>query len=149
MNKKSFTALGIAAIVIIGGGVVASTVKSKNDKEVALNVAMKAEEAMTMIKGSYSAYDPAKLVNAEKGKVVLNFSASWCPTCVEANKNFRASATPEGLTLLEVDYDNSTDLKRKYGVTYQHTFVQVDKNGNLLKKWSGTSTYDELLKQTV
>jgi len=51
--------------------------------------------------------------------------------------------------LLKVDYDKSTDLKRKYGVTYQHTFVQVDKGGHLLKKWSGTSTYDELLKQTV
>ena len=102
-----------------------------------------------MIKGSYSAFDPAKIANAATGKVVLDFSASWCPICQESDKNFKASPTPQGLTLLKVDYDTSTELKRKYGVTYQHTFVQVDKNGKLLKKWSGTSTYDELLKQTV
>ena len=102
-----------------------------------------------MVKGSYSAFDPAKISNAANGKVILDFSASWCPICQKSDKNFKASATPEGLTLLKVDYDNSTELKKKYGVTYQHTFVQVDKDGNLLKKWSGTSTYGELLKQTV
>ena len=110
---------------------------------------MKKSEAMKVIKGSYSEYDPSKLSNAEHGTVILNFSASWCPSCVEADKNFNAAPTPEGLTLLKVDYDKSTDLKRKYGVTYQHTFVQVDKNGNLLKKWSGSFTYADLLKQTV
>lgn len=113
----------------------------KTKKTVASNTAMS--------KGSYSAYDPAKIANAASGKVVLDFSASWCPICQESEKNFIATATHAGLTLLKVDYDTSTDLKRKYGVTYQHTFVQVDKNGKLLKKWSGTSTYEDLLKQTV
>ena len=102
-----------------------------------------------MVKGSYSAYDSSKIANAAHGIVVLDFSATWCPTCVEADKNFKASSTPDGLTLLKIDYDTSTELKRKYGVTIQHTFVQVDKNGKLLKKWIGSSTYDELLKQTV
>ena len=191
MNKKSLTALGIAAIVILGAGTAFGADTSAKDKKMAQELAMKkadaamkradamkkADAAMKradamkkakaakkktnvvlntdpagtamMVKGSYIAYDPAKIVNAAHGKVVLDFSASWCPICQEADKNFKASATPEGLTLLKVDYDNSTDLKRKYGVTIQHTFVQVDKDGNLLKKWSGTVTYNELLKQTV
>ncbi len=116
--------------------------------------AMKQDEAMAkkdgetmMVKGSFSDYDPAKLANAEKGKVVLFFSAAWCPVCREANKNFNASAAPDGLTLLKLDYDNSTELKKKYGVTYQHTYVQVDKDGKLLKKWSGSKTYAELEEQ--
>ena len=111
--------------------------------------AMKSPGTEMMVKGSYTAYDPTKLANAAHGKVVLNFSAPWCPTCVEADKNFKASTTPDGLTLLKVDYDTSTELKRKYGVTIQHTFVQVDKNGKLLKKWGGSLTYDELLKQSL
>jgi len=36
------------------------------------------------------------------------------------------SEIPENVNLLKVDYDNSTDLKEKYGVTMQHTFVLVD-----------------------
>ena len=30
-----------------------------------------------------------------------------------------------------------TALRQKYGVTYQHTFVKVDKDGNQIKKASG------------
>lgn len=107
----------------------------------------KTHEADTMVKGSYSDYDLAKLANAERGKVVLFFHAPWCPTCREADNNFKASAAPEGLTLLKTDYDSSNDLKKRYGVTYQHTYVQVDKNGDLIKKWSGSTTYDQLEKQ--
>ena len=105
----------------------------------------KEADKMGMIKGSYSDYDASKLSNAEHGTVILFFNATWCPTCVAANKNFNGSTPPDGLTLLKVDYDDSTDLKRKYGVTYQHTFVQVDKTGKLLKKWNGSKTYDELI----
>lgn len=101
----------------------------------------------TVAKGSYTDFDYAKLANAEHGKVVLFFHAPWCPTCREADKNFNASETPDGLTLLKVDYDSSGDLKKKYGVTYQHTFVQVDKDGNLLKKWSGSHDYNDIKAQ--
>ncbi len=99
------------------------------------------------LKGSFSDYDEAKLANAEKGDVVLFFSAPWCPVCQQANKNFTSSATPDGLTLLKVDYDSSTELKKRYGVTYQHTYVQVDKDGKQIKKWSASKTYDDIKTQ--
>lgn len=108
-----------------------------------------ANNAAAMAKGSYTTYDQAKLANAESGKVVLFFHAPWCPTCKEANKNFEASTAPNGLTLLKVDYDSSNDLKKKYGVTYQHTFVQVDKDGNLLKKWNGSNGYDDIKAEEI
>lgn len=44
---------------------------------------------------------------------------------------------PENMVLMKTDYDTYTELKKKYGVTYQHTFVQVDENGNELTKWNG------------
>jgi len=90
--------------------------------------------------GSYENYDAEKLQLTNSGDVVLFFSASWCPACREADANFKTGSIPSNLKILKVDYDTSAELKKKYGVTYQHTFVQVDANGNLIKKWSGSAT---------
>jgi hypothetical protein len=51
------------------------------------------------------------------------------------------------VSILKVDYDKETELKKKYGVTYQHTLVQVDKDGNLIKKWSGSPTLTKLVSE--
>ena len=101
-----------------------------------------------MVLGSYEIYSPEKLVKADAGKVVLFFRASWCPTCkaLDANLKTNLNSIPEGVTILDVDYDNSAELKKKYGVTYQHTLVEVDSKGNMLKKWSGGETLDSVLK---
>lgn len=102
---------------------------------------MEKEDAM-MSKGSYETYAASKLSKAQNGDVVLFFRASWCPTCkaLDANIRANASAIPGGLTILDVDYDNSSELKKKYAVTYQHTLVQVAADGSLIKKWSGSSS---------
>jgi hypothetical protein len=42
--------------------------------------------------------------------------------------------------VFKTDYDTSNDLKTKYGVTYQHTFVQIDSSGNAITKWVGGDT---------
>ncbi len=110
---------------------------------------MKKDEAM-MVKGaSYEAYSPEKIAYAEKGNVVLFFRAGWCPTCRTVDADIKANLKniPANLTILDVDYDNSSELKKKYGVTYQHTFVQVDANGNLIKKWMGGSTLASVIAQ--
>lgn len=105
----------------------------------------------TMLKaGSYEAYAPEKVMLASATHdVVLFFRASWCPTCRTVDADIKASLSkiPSSLTILDVNYDDSTALKQKYGVTYQHTFVQVDKDGNLIKKWSGSSTLAALVSE--
>jgi thioredoxin 1 len=99
--------------------------------------------------GSYENYDKAKLANAQDGNVVLFFNASWCPDCRATVNDINANLgdIPSDLTILSVDYDTYTDLRKQYGVTYQHTFVQVDENGNQLKKWSGSFTLDDIVSQ--
>jgi thiol-disulfide isomerase/thioredoxin len=72
--------------------------------------------------------------------VVLFFHASWCPKCQDTDASAKAGMPP-GLTLVKVDYDGANELRQKYGVTLQHTFVQVDDSGKALKKWVGT--YDD------
>ena len=44
---------------------------------------------------------------------------------------------PKGVVVLKTDYDSEQELTDKYGVTYQHTFVVVDSEGNEIKKWNG------------
>jgi thiol-disulfide isomerase/thioredoxin len=72
--------------------------------------------------------------------VVLFFHASWCPKCRDTDSSAK-SGMPSGLTLVKVDYDSATKLRQQYGVTLQHSFVQIDENANSLKKWVGT--YDD------
>ncbi len=109
-----------------------------------------ADKGDVMMKsGSYEAYSADKIARAETGDVVLFFHASWCPSCRGLNTHIESNlkAIPEGLTILKTDYDKETELKKKYGVTYQHTLVQVDKDGNMIKKWSGGATLENLLSQ--
>jgi len=108
---------------------------------------MKMDGTMKM-KGSYEAYTPEKLAWANSGKVVLFFRASWCPTCKALDADIKAHMAniPEGVYILDVDYDNSAELKQKYGVTMQHTLVQVDAKGNMITKWSGGNTLDSVVK---
>lgn len=83
--------------------------------------------------------------NSSADKIVLFFYANWCPTCrpVDAELKQRLTEIPAGIEIYRVNYnDDETDeaekaLAQKYGVTYQHTFVQVDKNGNEITKWNG------------
>lgn len=93
--------------------------------------------------GDKAAYDA--------GDVVLFFNASWCSTCKIARDNLTAdpAAIPEGLTIVTVDFDEATDLKQQYGVTLQHTFVQIGPDGAELAKWSGSVTAEEIAGNTV
>lgn len=95
-------------------------------------------------------YEGSKDMYAESD-VVLFFAADWCSTCQEATTNLEAdpAAIPAGLAIVRVDYDNSDDLKQKYGVTVQHTFVQIDADGNEVAKWNGSVTADQIAKQTA
>lgn len=93
----------------------------------------------------YSDYDMKKLA-MDKDNIIF-FHAWWCPACVKADKNFLSQEIPENLNILKIDYDNSNELKKKYWVTMQHTFVLVDKDWEMLKKWSGSSDIMDLEKQ--
>ena len=89
--------------------------------------------------GRYQEYSPAAFEAAADQRRVLFFHAPWCPTCrpLHAQLLENENRIPEDVVIFKTDYDSSTELKSRYGVTYQHTFVQVDRMGEKIKIWNG------------
>lgn len=97
--------------------------------------------------GRYETYDESKLSFAETGKVVLFFKANWCSSCRALEKNIlkNKQSIPEDLAILTLNYDTEIALRKKYGVTTQHTLVQVDSQGNMIGKWIGSPTLNDVV----
>jgi len=100
----------------------------------------------------YVEYSKTALDQAATNRRVLYFYANWCPICKPADADFKANSSkiPADVTVIRVNYnDTDTDqeekeLAKKYAITYQHTFVQIDGLGKEVTKWNGGKT-DELL----
>ena len=84
--------------------------------------------------GSYVEYSPNAIADAD-GIALLFFHATWCPSCRQIDSEITTSGLPDGVTIIKVDYDKYQDLRQKYGVTIQTTFVKVDASGNEIEKF--------------
>lgn len=121
------------------------------DEEVANSAsspqAMEEENAATETDASYSDYEPSVLANGEMK--VLFFYAAWCPICRAAEADVQAwyGAELPSINMYKVNYDTETALKSRFGVTYQHTFVLVDGEGNAVTTVQGPS--DEQLRRMI
>lgn len=75
---------------------------------------------------------------AARGTTVVFFYAAWCPDCraTVTELNARWDKVRPGLTLVIADYDKETALKARFGVTYQDTFVLLDKAGKGVDLWN-------------
>ena len=175
MKSKLIIPIVILALIVGGAALLKNSHdnKLKNDQIAAAHtVAMKHDEAMKKegvaaatatpaasdamkheTAGNYITYADytAKKDNYKNDKVVYFFAAGWCPTCQAVTKDIQANLgkIPAGTDIVRIDYDNSTDLKKQYGVTYQHTFVQVDSSGKQLKKWSASPTLSAIVAETI
>ena len=102
--------------------------------------------------GKYVEFNQEVMDQTSNTRRVLFFYASWCTTCRPADANLKANIDkiPSDVTVIRVNYqDPKTDetekeLAKKYAVTYQHTFVQIDSEGKEITRWNGGSI-DELL----
>jgi len=81
-----------------------------------------------------------------ESKKVYFFHASWCSICQSIDKSITSdlSKIPANTVIIKTDFDTSTELRQKYGVTVQYTFVQFDNSGNRQAKWSATD-YDKVI----
>jgi thiol-disulfide isomerase/thioredoxin len=151
MNKYVVLGLIILTLVLGGGYLSHSSADSQ-----AKATPDQSEDKMTVVtKGSrYLPYTQAVYDSAQGKRIVFYFYATWCPSCQVANTEFMASPEkiPEDVLVLRINYnDPDTDqleknLATKYGITYQHTFVQVDSQGRELVKWNGGGITELLAK---
>lgn len=115
---------------------------------------VKTESATSQQSSRYIPFTPAVLAKASTARRILYFYANWCSTCRPANADFEknASMLPGDLTVIRVNYnDPDTDaeekaLAAKYGITYQHTFVQIDERDEVVTTWNGGATKELLAK---
>ena len=104
----------------------------------------------TDAESEYLAYNAEDFEKNKSKRRVLFFYANWCTTCRPVNAQFlkEANQIPEDVVVYRVNYkDSDTDdqekaLADKYKITYQHTFVQVNEQGNEIKKWNGGNLAD-------
>lgn len=164
LNQKGIAPLAIAialAVIILVAGGIYLTLTQKN-QELEEEWTAEDEERMSagetvpelpddLQPGLYADYSSDRVEEEQNlgKKVVLYFWAAWCPECRAADADFTANSDkiPAGIALLKLNYDTETELKQKYGVTYQHTFVQIDNNGNLVTKWISGDT--DLLEKNI
>lgn len=137
MNKKVL----ISAIIFIAAFSAVGTAQTQ--KSVVATHSKSVE-----VPAQYRDYDQKAFEAAKDQKRILFFSAKWCSSCKQADKDLKMNAKDlsKGVVVFKVDYDKEKALKKKYGIPSQHTFVLVDDKGEALEKWSGGATKEVIMK---
>jgi thiol-disulfide isomerase/thioredoxin len=154
MNK---VILGIAMVAILGiGGYFLLGRSGSGEQKVSNYGQLQDKTEDVSIPSSserYVIYSDGVLDSSTDKRRILFFYANWCPTCRPADSDIlkNVSEIPDDVLVIRVNYnDSDTDdeeksLASKYGITYQHTYVQIDPEGNEVSKWNGGAT-NELLR---
>ena len=104
------------------------------------------------IAGRYVDYSESLVAESGFDTTILFFHAPWCPDCRAFDESISSSQLPDSTQILKVDYDSSKDLRQRYGITVQTTFVSVDSAGEAKQKWAGygkETTLDAVLENTA
>lgn len=152
MKKKLLVLTSLISIVLIVGFVVLlfstndvkapePSLSSQSLQEPATTEAVTLQEQTTVQPYVRLADFNARPSSYASQKLVYFFHAQWCSICraIESDLKADTSIIPAGVTIIETDFDTERDLRTRFGVTNQYTFVQVDASGNEIKQWSATS----------
>ena len=91
----------------------------------------------TGIKVIFTSLEAAETL-AAKQPTVLFFAADWSLYCQADLKDINANGNRLGdVAIVVADYDKTSELKEKYGIAVQDTFVQIDGSGTEKAIWQG------------
>lgn len=141
MNFKNLSIIGVVLLVGVFGYflIAGTTSQTTNQTQIVQSQQQEVKTTQSDFEKRFVAFTTANLAKASQDdRAVVFFHASWCPLCSEAEADLKANweKVPKDVTILKTDYDSSKDLKAKYRIVSQDTWVQVDKDGNELTKWN-------------
>jgi thiol-disulfide isomerase/thioredoxin len=85
----------------------------------------------------FTTLDEAKALTA-KHPTVLFFAADWSPYCQADLRDINSNGDRLGeVAIVVADYDKTAELKARYGISHEDTFVQIDANGKQKAVWIG------------
>lgn len=137
MNRKTWIILLTVAVLIIGSVTGYALTRPSTGSDASAPAGGGPSTSGTPSSDStarYVEYSPSAISDAA-GTTLLFFHASWCPSCRQIESEILDQGVPDGVTIIKVDYDSHQDLRQKYGVTIQTTFVKVDSAGNEIQKF--------------
>lgn len=144
MNKKTLVYIFLVFVFIFIFAGLAYTANNSDD--------LKSKDLPVVENpGIYAKYSEDLLPKDNTTKTLLFFSASWCPTCGALKRDIDRNLDniPKEMVILDIDFDTATDLKKKYDVRVQHTILQIDEDGNVVKDLSGTLRLEDLVDGVV
>lgn len=95
----------------------------------------------------YKEYSTELIKNNSSKNIVLFFHANWCSTCQAFEKKVLSEKIPEDILILKIDFDTENELRKKYNILTQTSFVLIDSNWNLLKRWIWSKWIEDIIKQ--
>lgn len=120
-----------------------------------LALALSSLAALAMA-GEIKPYDQASFdkLAAEGKSVVLDVSASWCPTCKQQKpivNGLMKQPAYKDVTTLVIDYDTNKPLLKKLNVTSQSTLLAFKGSQEVARSVGDTSAagIEGLIKKTV
>ena len=78
-----------------------------------------------------------------QGKVVIQFSATWCGPCKVLSKTIESNEDQLSLPFYRIDLDESADLAKSLKVMAVPTLILFDK-GEEVKRTSGSKNINQL-----
>lgn len=134
--------IGIVAVIsalVVAVIMAPSNVKDTNEESTTDTsiVTTDSETDTASVDGRYVDYSADFLSDKSYDSTIIFFYAPWCPECRGFDMVIKEGLVPKNTQILKLDYDSSQDLRKKYGVTIQTSFVRVDSSGNKQRLWSG------------
>ncbi len=158
--KHTLLIFSVLAVILIGSGyfiIQNKSTPSLSDSHTPTNITTNgtSNNSANKVTEGYLSYSTSILTQTKDRKRILYFYANWCPICRPADVEFKANQDkiPSDTVVIRVNYnDSDTDgeekqLAQQYGVSYQHTYVQIDENGDEVTRWNG-GALKELLTNT-
>lgn len=137
-RTKQIVIIGIVFVVLVMSAVIFALTQKTEAPEVnqtnSQQLTTEKPSKPTDGKGAYRDYSP-EAASSTTSQAVLFFYAPWCAQCRSIEKGIVEQGVPSGYDIFKVDYDSNQELREKYEIAIQSTFVRINESGEEIDKY--------------